>query len=233
MMMLEPIRGPPETHSLHTHDSTTDSTLDCACHLGSSIASCSTATQRTAIPPSLASPKSPVPAPPDSRQADPFDRTCHTAPYTLARYAEELPTLRPARVQGESRHAGSANAGVQLKGRKFKYSSLPPTTGPSSDTEPTPRGPPAPTTQNPPPPSSPSFVVAPPTRDVPRLRLEPSPNSGCQFGEFPTQPSTLTSGLGTDASSTADELLQSLPDLVPSRAPGTAFCWRGRTGAAA
>lgn len=119
MMMLEPIRGPPETHSLHTHDSTTDSTLDCACHLGSSIASCSTATQRTAIPPSLASPKSPVPAPPDSRQADPFDRTCHTAPYTLARYAEELPTLRPARVQGESRHAGSANAGVQLKGRSM------------------------------------------------------------------------------------------------------------------
>ncbi|KAI4259066.1 MAG: hypothetical protein L6R42_004773, partial [Xanthoria sp. 1 TBL-2021] len=73
--------------------------------------------------------------------------------------------------------------------------------------------------QNPPPSSSPSFVVAPPTLDVPLLRLEPSPNSDCQFGNFATHPSTLVSCLGTDASSTADELLQSLPDLVPSRAP--------------
>ncbi|KAI4225066.1 MAG: hypothetical protein L6R36_004193 [Xanthoria steineri] len=168
------------------------------------------------------------------------DPTHSTTP-SIARQSQ-LPSPNAPRTTGRPTPSTAHAIPHPTRSLEFKYSSLPPvsyclpTIRPlvhPPTTEPTPRGPPAPTTQNPPPSSSPSFVVAPPTRDVPLLRLEPSPNSGCQFGDFPTQPSTLTSGLGTDASSTADELLQSLPDLVPSRAPGTAFCWRGRTCAAA
>ncbi|KAL8697996.1 MAG: hypothetical protein Q9224_002056 [Gallowayella concinna] len=92
---------------------------------------------------------------------------------------------------------------------------------------------PPPSASSPPPPSLPFFVVAPPALHVPRLQPCPSSNSEIQFGEFTTQPSTLAPCLGTNASSTADELLQSLPDLVPSRAPGTGSGRHHRTGAAA
>ncbi|KAI4231727.1 MAG: hypothetical protein L6R40_007648 [Gallowayella cf. fulva] len=82
-------------------------------------------------------------------------------------------------------------------------------------------------------PPIPSFLLAPPALHVPPPPPGPSPNSECCFGEFATQPSTLAPALGTNAISTADELLQSRPDLVPSRAPGTGSRWHRRTGAAA
>ena len=103
MMMLEPIRGPPETHSLHTHTPPPPPTSPRLClssWVQHRILQHRDPTHST--PPSLASPKSQVPTPPGPQAGRPLRphmpyRTLH-ARSVRRRAANFTPSTSPRPV---------------------------------------------------------------------------------------------------------------------------------------